>query len=235
MHHALLLGVGLTLTSLLLFIPALYMRALTGLELSMDMVTLMSLPILVLLIGTITKRAWLLLWLFPCSHLLALAVIPELSSHRLYQGVEGLGAFGVLLLVAGIYFSTALRDTEPQHHTFASSKAPEEGIRLVSMSTLTLLLSGAILTSFLLGIFLEPSNDRLSANITALAGLLTTWIVLGRFWYPYFIRPMNDLESRKTMIQEVLFVGRITRQQLTFSAIIVALTLSMLLVFNSIM
>ena len=95
MHHALLLGVGLTLTSVLLFIPALYMRAWTGLALPAETLALMFFPVPILGIATVTKKQWLLLWLFPCSHLLALMTVPELSSHRLYQGVEGLGAFGV--------------------------------------------------------------------------------------------------------------------------------------------
>jgi hypothetical protein len=234
MHQALLLGVGLALTSLLLVIPALYMRAWSGLALPADAIALIGLPIAVLAAGILSKRHWILLWAFPSSHLLALTGIPELTDSRLYQGAEGLAAFAVLSAVGGIYYTIALRSPD-QAMRHASRPASKHARKAALMNGLTFLLAFTILSCFLWNVFYAPTNDRISANLTVLAGLFTTWIVLEKLWIPRLIVPLLEGTSREEMLQEILFVRRASKQQLLSSVVVVVLTLSMLLVFDSIM
>jgi hypothetical protein len=234
MHQTLLFGVGLALTSLLLFIPALYMRAWSGLALPVETIALIGLPLPVLAAGILGKRHWLLLWAFPSSHLLALSSIPELTHSRLYQGAEGLAAFAVLGTVGVIYYAIALRSPDPQ----GSDTSPEvfnRSPQAAMMNSLTFFVAFTILGCFLWNVFYTPTNDRISANLTVLAGLFVTWFFLEKLWIPRLVVPVLEDTARKGMLQEVLFVHRANKQQLLSSVVVVVLTLSMLLVFDSIM
>ena len=204
-------------------------------ELPIPSVVLMVIPIPILFFATASKREWVRVWLFPCSHLAALGTIPGLSSSRLYQGLEGLGAFAVLVLVGGIYFYVATHSgvSKPEIHRYPVEQKASE--RLPSLHIPTVILAALILGAFLAAIFLEPGTDPLSANIAALTGLFVTWVFLARFWYPRFMRPLSDPKSLKGMMQEVSFLEQITRQQALATGFIVVLTLSMLLVFDGIM
>ena len=230
------MGVGLTLTTLLLFLPALHMQAATGLELQVHQIAFILLPVPLLMLALVYKREWVRLWLFPCSHLVALATIPELSSLKLYHGLEGLGAFGALLLVGGIYISVAMKDTSrgTQIVPNAAPEDPKNQLELPS-NGLTMLLAALILGSFMAGIFLESGNDRLSAIIASLAGLVTTWLVIGRLWYARLLIPLSNPKERDDLIEDVSFIEGISRQQFIATIFIVVLTLSMLLVFHGIM
>ena len=236
MHHALLMGVGLTLTTLLLFLPALHMRATTGLELQVHHLAFVLLPVSVLLLALAYKREWIRLWLFPCSHLLALATIPQLSSPKLYHGLEGLGAFGALLLVGGLYISVAIKQTPAETQIIPNTASEEPRPQLeLPPDGLTMILAALIFGSFMAGIFLEPGDDRLSAVIASLAGLVTTWLVLGRLWYPRVLLPLSNPKERGDLIEDVSFIEQIGRPQFITTTFIVVLTLSMLLVFHGIM
>jgi hypothetical protein len=103
------------------------------------------------------------------------------------------------------------------------------------MNSLTYFVAFSILGCFLWNVFYTPTNDRISANLTVLAGLFVTWLFLEKLWIPRLVVPVLEDTARKGMLQEVLFVHRASKQQLLSSVVVVVLTLSMLLVFDSIM
>lgn len=235
MHHALLLGVGLTFTSVLLFLPVLYMQQTTGLTVTSGSMVLLSLPCALLMMSVFVRKDWLDIWLFPCSHLPALVVIPELSGTRLYQGIEGVSAFAVIMVVAAIYFSVAQGSQSSKPLELERDDESEKPIRFGQLQAATNALAVLILGSFLMGIFMNASDDRLNPTIAALTGLCVLWLVLRRYWYPLFIHPLTTEASRDDLVHDVFTVRSVSRQQVFILLFLVFLTLSMLLVFLGIM
>jgi len=232
MQRALLFGIGLTLTSLLLYIPALYVRAWSGLEVTPLAMLVMALPLVVLAAAVLSRRDSLVLWAFPCSHLPALFAIPQLASSRLYHEWEGLAAFVAMVVVGCAYVGVGLRQLGPSDEVMLGPEhRGRKGASIIS--GISIALSLTIFGIFAGAVILQPQADATSANVTILVALLASWFVVGKIWLPRLGHPLMDEAAMEGICADVLFVRRPSQQTLVTAVVVTIVTFSVLLVFHT--
>ncbi len=185
MRSALLLGIGLTFTALLLVFPALH-GVVAFPSTALQWVAWTLPPVALFAVGLV-PRPWLAMWLFPAAHLPALVLLPGLAGREVYRGVGGLGALIAIAAVGAAWCIVAMG--RPVVSPRRASDAPPEVPRaarwrvfaLAWLFPLGVLVIGlAVFAAFALAAVSSDAPDALAPNAAVLAGIAVVWLAVGR-------------------------------------------------------
>jgi hypothetical protein len=187
-------------------------------------------PPLVLFGALGSTRAPGLLVIFPCSHLPALFVLPDLITSHLYHGWNGALALMVIALTAYAYIKAALhllREGQP-----GEVRGARRGSREVALAGLTCVIGAAVFIAFALPVLLQPAIDPLAASISILTGLLTAGWSLAKIWLPLVALPCQSKDGQGGIGADILFIQRPSQQLLLGTTLLAGGALTILLVFS---
>jgi hypothetical protein len=159
MNRAALLMAGLLFTVLLVYLPLAFVARWSGSSPSNLLVLFAALPVLTLLVALLWPRHWVLVGVWPLSHLPVLVLEPDLVGSVVYAGASGFIGFVLLVLAGWAWVILAGRVSQAKSPSFIRQPRP-------------FILSVYLLASSILGAFLLPVFGTLGADHALLTGLV---------------------------------------------------------------
>ncbi len=227
MNRLLLIGIGATFTSLVLFAPVLVMERWADLSVSTTNAMLLALPVLVLLAMTAFRSEMMIYWLFPVSHLPALVVEERLTSSEFYSGWSGVLAVAAVALVGVAYVLAASWRSRPP----ARRRPAKMPMRLRVLNIGTLVLALAVFWAFASPVVIGSAADPLSGSLSVVVGCTVIWVIVGGPVWTGLASPWLDPSMRRSVVVKTLTVKRPSVKEVWATLILITTTLLGVLVW----